>query len=255
MGVLLSEWISINGLQLFTIGVIAAIIGVMFGAAGFILLPAMLLVGVPIHTTVAINKFATGVSSLSNVITFMIKRNISIQTVIPLFIISSFGGVMGAFFATRLSEQIMNVIACIILIFAFFIVLKSNKLLAADEKETEVQPTSLAIPFLISIYDGGFGPGSALMNITYYLKKHYLYIKAVEFTRIISFSSCSGAFVFYYFLGIVNWGIAIPVTVGSIFGSFIGLKILPYMKGKWIQTLLPIILFLLIVQVVSDLLF
>ncbi|WP_223556021.1 hypothetical protein [Lysinibacillus sphaericus] len=62
-------------------------------------------------------------------------------------------------------------------------------------------------------------------------------------------------FVFYYFLGIMNWGIAIPVTVGSIFGSFIGLKILPYMKGKWIQTLLPIIFFLLIVQVVSDLLF
>ncbi|EON73085.1 permease [Lysinibacillus sphaericus OT4b.31] len=53
----------------------------------------------------------------------------------------------------------------------------------------------------------------------------------------------------------MNWEIAIPVTVGSILGSFIGLKILPYIKGKWIQTLLPIIFFLLIVQVVSDLLF
>ncbi|EON73084.1 permease [Lysinibacillus sphaericus OT4b.31] len=182
MGVLLSEWISLNGLQLFTIGVIAAIIGVMFGAAGFILLPAMLLVGVPIHTTVAVNKFATGVSALSNVITFILKRNISIQTVMPLIIISSFGGVMGAFLATRLSEQLMNVVACVILIFTFFIVLKSNKFLAANEKESEVQQTSLTIPFLISMYDGGFGPGSALMNITYYLKKHYLYIKAVEFT-------------------------------------------------------------------------
>ncbi|MED0673682.1 hypothetical protein P4S95_26305 [Aneurinibacillus aneurinilyticus] len=54
---------------------------------------------------------------------------------------------------------------------------------------------------------------------------------------------------------IVDWGIAIPITVGSVVGSHIGLKIVPYLKGKWIQLLLPIISLLLIVQVIADLLF
>lgn len=60
LDVFISEWFSYEGLLLFSIGLIAAIIGVMFGAAGFVLLPSMLLIGVPIHASVAVNKFASG---------------------------------------------------------------------------------------------------------------------------------------------------------------------------------------------------
>ncbi|MEB2301116.1 sulfite exporter TauE/SafE family protein [Lysinibacillus xylanilyticus] len=254
MEILLQEWLSVKGFILFTIGLLASVIGVLFGAAGFILLPTMLLIGIPIHTTVAVNKFATGISALSNVVSFVIKGHLSLKKFTSLMMIASFGGVFGAFIATRLSEQIMNIVACIFLIFSFFVVLCSNKFMVKDTKETEEQPINKLIPFAISIYDGGFGPGSALMNVTYHLKKQYTYIKAVELTRIITFSSCTGAFLFYYFTGIVNWGIAIPVSIGSIVGSFLGLKIIPYIKIKWIQILLPIVFFLLIIQVVSDLL-
>lgn len=66
------------------------------------------------------------------------------------------------------------------------------------------------------------------------------------------FANCISAFLFYFFYGI---GIAIPVTVGSIVGSHIGLKIIPYLKGKWIQLVLPVIFLLLIAQVVADSLF
>lgn len=254
MEILLHEWFSVNGFILMTIGLLAAVIGVLFGAAGFVLLPAMLLIGVPIHSTVAVNKFATGISALSNVVSFIIKGHLSLKKSTSLIMIASLGGVFGAFLATRLLEQVMNIVACVFLIFAFFIVLCSNKFMVKDMKETEEQPINNLIPFVVSIYDGGFGPGSALMNVTYHLKKQYTYIKAVELTRMITFSSCTGAFLFYYFTGFVNWGIAIPVSIGSIVGSFLGLKIVPYIKTKWIQVLLPIIFFLLIVQVVSDLL-
>lgn len=254
MEILLQEWFSVNGFILVTIGFLAAVIGVLFGAAGFILLPAMLLIGIPIHTTVAVNKFATGISALSNVVSFVMKGHLSLKKFTSLMMIASLGGVVGAFLATRLSEQVMNIVACVFLIFSFFIILCSNKFLVKDMNETEEQPINKLIPFAISIYDGGFGPGSALMNVTYHLKKQYSYIKAVELTRIITFSSCTGAFLFYYFTGIVNWGIAIPVSMGSIVGSFLGLKIIPYIKTRWIQILLPIIFFLLIIQVVSDLL-
>lgn len=253
MEILLHEWLSVNGFFLFTIGLLAAVIGVLFGAAGFILLPAMLLVGIPIHTTVAVNKFATGISALSNVVSFVIKGHLSLKKFTSLMMISSLGGVFGAFLAILLSERVMNIVACVCLIFVFFIVLGSNKFMVIDIKETQEQPINKLIPFAISIYDGGFGPGSAIMNITYYLKKQYIYIKAVELTRIITFSSCTGAFLFYYFTGIVNWGIAIPVSIGSIVGSFLGLKIIPYIQTRWVQIILPIIFLFLIGQVVSDL--
>lgn len=253
MEILLQEWLSIKGLILFTIGLLAAIIGVLFGAAGFILMPSLLLVGIPIHTTVAVNKFATGISALSNVVSFVIKGRLSLKKYFSFMIVSSLGGVLGALFAILLSERIMNVVACISLIFAFMMVLRSNKWIVKDVKKTEEQRINKLVPFAISMYDGGFGPGSALMNITYFLKKQHHYLKAVELTRMISLSSCTGAFLFYYFTGIVNWGIAIPVALGSIAGSFLGLKLIPHIQTKWIQIILPIIFLFLIVQVVTDL--
>lgn len=252
---LLLDWLSIDGLLLFAIGVLAAIIGVMFGAAGFVLLPAMLLVGIPIHVTVAVNKFATGVSSLSTVLVLTVKKKVQLKQMLPLMFVAGLGGINGAFFATRLSEQTMNIVACIVLIAMFFVVLKSNKTRLVSEPQDTEQPTTLLAPFFIGIYDGGFGPGSALLNITYFLKKQFSYLKAAEMTRFMMFASCMSAFLFYFFYGIVNWSIVIPVTAGSIVGSHIGLKIVPYLKGKWIRLLLPIISFLLIVQVIADLLF
>lgn len=244
-----------EGLMLFLIGVIAAMIGVMFGAAGFVLLPAMLLVGVPIHATVAVNKFATGISSFTNVLIFIFKKDISLKKMLPLMIVACLGGMTGAFLSTRLSERIMNIVACFILIFSFFIVLKGNKNMKIKVEDDHEQKLSFIAPFFISMYDGGFGPGSALMNITYFLKKQNSYRKAVKLTRFIMLSSCMSAFVFYYLFGIVNWGIAIPVTIGSILGSHLAMKMVPYIQAKWLQIALPTIFLLLIAQVVRDLLF
>ena len=42
-------------------------------------MPSLLLVGIPIHTTVAVNKFATGLSALSNVVSFVIKGHLSVK--------------------------------------------------------------------------------------------------------------------------------------------------------------------------------
>ncbi|MEK3763946.1 MULTISPECIES: sulfite exporter TauE/SafE family protein [unclassified Solibacillus] len=252
---LLIEWLSFDGLILFGIGLLAALVGVMFGAAGFVLLPSLLLVGIPIHATVAINKFATGISSFSTVIVLTMKKRVDLKKMIPFMLIAAVGGISGAFLATRLSEQTMNIVACIVLIVMFIFVIKSNKKSVVNEQPEIEEKTTLIAPFLIGIYDGGLGTGSALLNITYFLKKQFSYVMAAEMTRFVMFASCTTAFLFYLFYGIVNWGVAVPVAVGSIVGSQIGLKIIPYLKGKWIEILLPIIFFLLIVQVIADLLF
>jgi len=246
------EWFSVSSFILFFIGTLAAIIGVMFGAAGFVLLPAMLLIGIPIHTTVAVNKFATGVSSLSTVVMLIVKKKIHLRFMLPSMLSAAIGGITGAFITTRLSEQTMNVIACIVLIIAFFYVIKRNQRKLSIHTQQE-QPPKLLPSFFISIYDGGIGPGSALMNITYFLNKQFSYVKAVEMTRFVMFASCISAFIFYYFSGVFNWGIAIPVTLGCIVGSHIGLKIVPYLKSKWIQLLLPVIFLILISQIIVEL--
>lgn len=240
---------------LFSIGVIASMVGALFGAAGLVTLPAMLLVGIPIHTSVAVNKFATGLSAFTNVMTFFIKKEISFKKTIGIIIIAICGGIFGAFLATLLSEKVMNSVACFLLIIALITVLLSRKYINSLEKQESEQKINRVIPFIISIYDGGFGPGSASMSITYYLKKQFSYYKAVEFSRIVIFSSCFGAFWWYFFQGIIDWAVAIPIALGSIVGSHIGIKLIPKIQMKWVQIALPLIFIVLIAQVISNLSF
>ena len=42
---------------------------------GLITLPAMMLVGIPIQTSIATNKFSTGISSLSSIFFYSIRRS------------------------------------------------------------------------------------------------------------------------------------------------------------------------------------
>ncbi|WP_458414691.1 sulfite exporter TauE/SafE family protein [Schinkia sp. CFF1] len=246
---------SLKAIILFSIGVIASMVGALFGAAGLVTLPAMLLVGIPIHTSVAVNKFATGLSAFTNVMTFFIKKEIDLKKSIGIIFIAICGGILGAFLATLLSEKIMNTVACFLLIVALVTVLLSKKYVNSSVKQEKEQKVNRIIPFIISIYDGGFGPGSASMSITYYLKKQFSYYKAVEFSRIVIFSSCFGAFWWYFFHGIVDWAVAIPIAIGSIVGSHLGILLIPKIQMKWVQIALPLIFIVLIAQVISNLAF
>lgn len=254
MGFLIEHWFTIHSFMLFTIGAIAAVFGVLLGAAGFILLPAMLMVGVPIHTTIAVNKFATGVSSFVSVLSLIIKRQISIKIMLPFMIIAACGGVTGAFLATRITEHTLNIIACIILTFAFLFVLKQQFKKSVITDSDEVKKIALIPPFFIGMYDGGIGPGSGSMNISYFLKAHYSYVKAVQLTRFLMFSSCISAFFFYYIYGVFDIMIAVPITAGSIVGTQLALKIAPHIKTKWVQMVLPVLFSFLIIRMLKDVL-
>jgi uncharacterized membrane protein YfcA len=289
---LLLEWLSLDGLLFVGIGVLASLMGVILGAAGFVLLPAMLLLGVPIHGTVAVNKFATGVSSFTTLLVLITKKKVELKKMLPFMFVACLGGISGAFLATRFSAKTMKILACIVLLVMFFFVLKSNKAEAVSEEvdlednsednsddksndnfenrfeykfasntehpedsdENGLKKKTSLTPFFVGIYDGGMGPGSGLLYMTFFMKRNFSYVKAAQMTRFLVFSSCMSAFLFYLFYGIVDWGIAIPITVGSIIGSQVGLKIIPYVKTRWVQIIFPIIFLLLFVQVVSNLL-
>lgn len=234
---------SIQSLLLVGIGVVSAILGVMFGAAGFVILPAMLLLGIPIHASVAVNKFATGVSSFTTMISLMIKKQVSVKKLLPYMLLSLVGSLFGAFIATRFDDQTMNIIGCVALIISFIIVIKPSK-----DVPSGVKPHKI-FALLIGIYDGSLGPGAGSMYITYFSKNGDAYLQAAQKTRFLTFASCMSAFFFYLYYGIVQWELAIPLTVGAIVGSHIAVRLMPYLNPKWMRIILPIIFAILIVQI------
>jgi len=236
-------------LTLVGIGIVAAFIGTLAGGAGLITIPAMMLVGIPIQTGIATNKFSSGVAALSSIFYLLYHKELRLAAIMKYVVVAIVGGVCGALLTVSISEKTMNIIACMLLIFALFITLKNKEWTVSSEENDTKHSNKLWQPFLIAAYDGGFGPGSSTFSILYFLRHHYSYIKAVQLTRVLIFGSCTGAFIVFYQTGFIQWHYAIAMAIGSIIGSQLGLLILPKIPIKAAKILLIIIISLLLIQV------
>jgi uncharacterized protein len=231
------------------IGIFAAFIGTLAGGGGLITIPAMMLVGIPIQTSIATNKFSSGIAALSSIFYLLYHKELRLASIIKYVAVAIAGGICGALLTVSISEKTMNIIACILLIFALFITLKNKKWTVTSEENDTKHTNRLWQPFLIAAYDGGFGPGSSTFSILHYLRYHYSYIKAVQLTRVLIFGSCTGAFLVFYKTGFIQWEYAIAMAVGSIIGSQLGLLILPKIPIRAAKILLIVIISLLLIQV------
>ncbi len=236
-------------LTLVGIGIIAAFIGTLAGGAGLITIPAMMLVGIPIQTGIATNKFSSGIAALSSIFCLLYHKELRLAAIMKHVAVAIVGGVCGALLTVSISEKTMNIIACMLLIFALFITLKNREWTVSSEENDTQHSNKLWNPFLIAVYDGGFGPGSSTFSILHFLRYHYSYIKAVQFPRVLIFGSCTGAFIVFYQTGFIQWPYAIAMAIGSIIGSQLGLLILPKIPIKVAKILLIIIISLLLIQV------
>jgi len=236
-------------LTLVSIGIIAAFIGTLAGGAGLITIPAMMLVGIPIQTGIATNKFSSGIAALSSIFYLLYHKELRLASIMKYVAAAISGGVCGALLTVSISEKTMNIIACILLIFALLITLKNKEWTVSSEETDTTHNNILWQPFLIAVYDGGFGPGSSTFSILHFLRYHYTYIKAVQLTRVLIFGSCTGAFIVFYQTGFIQWHYAIAMAIGSIIGSQLGLFILPKVPIKTAKILLIIIISLLLIQV------
>jgi uncharacterized protein len=236
------------------IGILSSFVGTLAGGAGLITLPAMMLVGIPIQTGIATNKFSTGFASLTSITYLLKNKELDVKTIVSTIFVSSMGGVIGARVTSSIREKTMNAIALVLLLFALFVSLQNKQWVSSVEnKKKKSGIISKILSFFIAVYDGGFGPGSSTFAILHYMSQQYAYVKAVQLTRVFIFGSCLGAFIVYYQTGFVEWHYALAMAIGSAVGSQIGLLALPRIPLRVAKSMLVSILFLLIGQILYKL--
>jgi len=101
----------------------------------------------------------------------------SLYSIIKYIALAIVGGICGSLLAVSLSEQTMNYMACVLLLLASVVTFK-NKAWTEVPDSLEHQAPHFWQPFIIAMYDGGFGPGSSTFSILHYLRSHHTYIKA-----------------------------------------------------------------------------
>ncbi|WP_262173662.1 sulfite exporter TauE/SafE family protein [Saccharococcus sp. Marseille-Q5394] len=238
-------------ISLFFIGAIATTIGTLAGGGGLISLPAMLLLGIPIHSAIGANKVSNTVSSFSSFLFLLKHKQISLRESFWIIPVSLIGGISGGFIATKLSEDNLYILAIILLSFAFITSFIGKGDFNGQEK---LKLSKVSVPGLygIGIYDGLFGPGQGTLMLYLFGHLKVAYIRAVGYVRLATFSSCFGAAITYIAAGKIIWPLTLLLMLGSITGAQTGVRIAEKLKPKFVKPILRVVTVALILQIIVE---
>jgi uncharacterized membrane protein YfcA len=237
-------------LLLIIIGFFGTFIGTLAGGGGLISLPCMLLLGVPIHSAIAANKFANTCSSFTSFLVLLKKRNIKLKTALVIAPFGIVGGISGGLIATSLSQETMMSVAIALLFFALTLsfMKKPKPTQASQSADHEVSKKVYPLLYGIGIYDGMFGPGQGTLQMYTYLYNGFSNMSAMALTRFLTFLSCLGAFSTYFITGHLDWKVALSLVIGSILGAQLSVRVADKLSSKHLQLILRTITVLLIIQ-------
>lgn len=236
---------------LFMIGVCATTVGTLAGGGGFINFPAMLILGMPVHSAIGANKVSNTISSFSSFFHLYKKKEISLKESFWIIPVSLSGGLSGGYIASKISGEHMYIIAIILLIFAFVTSFKGK---GSFTGENPLKMNRFSVPGLygIGIYDGLFGPGQGTLMFYLFDYLKVSYIQAVGLVRLATFSSCFGAAVSYIAAGKIIWPLTIALLLGSLTGAQIGVRVAEKLKPQYVKPVLRVVTIALIIHIVVD---
>ncbi|MGM8215500.1 sulfite exporter TauE/SafE family protein [Bacillaceae bacterium W0354] len=236
---------------LYLIGLVATTLGTLAGGGGLISLPAMLSLGIPVHSAIGANKVSNTVSSLSSFIAIYRNKGVSIKEGLKLIPISLAGGITGGLLATALSPDIMFKVAIGLLIFAFLFSFIGKADFSGNE-EYRFRTKGTPLLYGIGIYDGVFGPGQGTLMLYLFSYMKISYYRAVGLVRIATFASCFGASISYISTGQIIWPFTLALMLGSLSGAQIGVRLAGKLKREHVKVLLRLVTVALIIRLLFE---
>lgn len=234
---------------MFLIGLVATTLGTLAGGGGLISLPAMLLLGMPIHSAIGANKVSNTVSSFSSFYYLIRKKKISLKESYWIVPVSLLGGVVGGFVASFIPAEQLYIVVSFLLVVGFFTSFIGKKGFSGESR-LRLNSKSASGLFGIGVYDGLFGPGQGTLMLFLFSYLDIAYIRAVGFVRLATFSSCLGAAVTYTLAGHIIWPMTIMLMLGSVTGAQLGVRIAEKLKPDFVKPLLRVVTVVLIAQII-----
>lgn len=232
---------------IFLIGFTGTFIGTLAGGGGLISLPAMLAIGIPIHSAIAANKFSNTLSSFSSFFKLLREKKVTFKRSLIIAPFSLFGGIAGGFCATLISEKTMTAFAIILLCFALVLhFIKKPKV--REDGSLPIKKQAYPALFGIGFYDGVFGPGQGTLLMYTFLHQGVSYITAIAYSRFQTFLSCLGATLIYYHSGHINWDLTLFLAAGSLTGAQVSLIFAKKISAAYLKVILRSVTLLLIIQ-------
>lgn len=204
------------------------------GGGGLIMLPALLLAGIPPQNSLGTNKFGSTFGTGVALANFVRSKKViwGIATVGVVFTLS--GSFLGTKTILLFSNEVIGKIIVFLLPLAVLGALAPRKERALNEtlSKWDLYFKVPLICFSIGFYDGFFGPGTgSFLIIAFYVWIGINLVHASATAKVFNFLSNVAALTVFLIEGKVLFWLGVPLAIANIIGNYLG-SMLAIKKGS-----------------------
>lgn len=236
-----------NTVTICLFGLMVSIFSVSVGGTSLITVPVLILLGFNSKISVATNMFALIFLSLAGTIGFRKRiKPIQARMMIPLIGFVLFGSFMGASCIPIVDETLLQkVIAIITGVMALYLLF--NNKLGIDQIQKNISKfrflLGTALVFILSIYGGFFSGGYiTLLSYVFILIFKFDLLQAAYATKICNIFSSFVASIVFYRHDLIEFSVAIPLSIFMIFGAFWGARLAIAKGNRWIKKVFIVVI-------------
>jgi len=236
----------------------ASFVDAIAGGGGLISLPAYFFTGMPAHMAIGSNKFSSAVGTAFSTARFIRSGNLHLRIALETAVVAFLGSTLGARLALYASDYALRIFMLVTLpCVAIFVLFNRRQISDESRFERYGLPRVLCgvvlIGFSIGIYDGFFGPGTGTFLIIAFTTLLGFDLKrACGNTKIVNLTTNVAALFVFISSGQVAYAVAIPATLFSIAGHWLGSGMALKNGAKFIRPVMVAVLCLLLFKIASD---
>ncbi len=226
-------------------GIVAGIINTLAGSGSVVTLPMLVLLGLPANVANATNRVGVAIQHVVGIATFQRSGKMNLAGGLWLVLPSLPGAVVGAWIASILDKDQMNLALGIVMVIMLFVVLFNPQKWLRDHSEVkEGRPAwwALLLFFFIGVY-GGFiqaGVGVFLLAaMVLGLGYSLVHANAIKLMIVLSVTLVALA-VFLITPDLIDWPLGLLMAVGQSIGAWGAAKYMMTAKNAavWVRRLL-----------------
>jgi uncharacterized membrane protein YfcA len=240
-------WITIVLLSMMSF--LAGFIDSVAGGGGLVLLPSILLAGLPPQVALGTNKFAA-LFGTSTALANYVKNGKLIWRMAYLGLpFSLTGSVIGTKAILHFDQSTTAKIIVMMLPITAIAVFLPKRQLKTSISELSRRDLYLFTPLVCAVlgfYDGFFGPGTGtFLTFAFYLFLGLHLVNAAAITKLFNLASNLGSFATFALAGKVLYGFGLPLAISNLAGGYLG-SVLAIRKGQQFIKVLLLIAFLIL---------
>lgn len=233
------------------VSVVAGFIDSIAGGGGLLLIPALLVAGVPPQTVLGTNKFASTMGTSVALVNFVRHKKVVWRIALTGILFSMVGSLLGSK-TILLFQNVMvgKIIVGLLPLSVLSLFLPQKNRAAVDDISSrdlymKVPPICLSIGF----YDGFFGPGTgSFLIMAFYLLVGLDLIRASATAKAFNLASNIGALSVFLIEGKVIFLLGLPLAIANVAGNYLGSSLAIKMGNNTVRVFLFISLSILFIS-------